>query len=120
MRLIQSFGYTVRVGQDEAHQKWVIANDARLKAAAPAGSKYLGTFAVVIGTEKRAGNYQFLMELDSYAAMDAVAAAGKDQTSEWTKLLIESSRFTDLDLAAPWSNELMKDVVDATIWDPKT
>jgi hypothetical protein len=120
MRFIQSFGYTVRVGQDEAHQKWVIANDERLKAAAPAGSKYLGTFAVVIGTEKQAGNYRFLMELDSYAAMDTAAAATKDPKNEWAKLVMESSRFADLDLNAPWSNELMKDVVDATIWDPET
>ena len=120
MRFIQSFGYTVKVGQDEAHQKWTVANDARLKAAAPAGSKYLGTFTVVIGTEKQSGNYRFLMELDSYAAMDTAAAETKDPTSEWAKLLVESSQFLDLDLNAPWSNELMKDVVDATIWDPKT
>ncbi len=120
MRFIQSFGYTVKVGQDGAHQKWVIDNDARLKAAAPKGSKYLGTFAVVFSSEKQAGSYRFLMELDSYGAMDVGAAAMKDPKSEWAKLLLESSKFTDLDLNAPWSNELMKDVVDATIWDPKT
>jgi hypothetical protein len=120
MRFIQSFGYTVRVGQDEAHQKWIIANDERLKAAAPAGSKYIGTFAVVIGSEKQAGNYRTLIELDSYAAMDTSAAVSKDPKSEWGKLLADWSRFFDLDLSAPWSNELLKDVVDATIWDPKT
>jgi hypothetical protein len=120
MRFIQEFGYTVKVGQDEAHQKWTIENDARLRAAAPAGSKYLGTFAVVMGSEKQAGNYRFLMELDSYAALDTSAAVAKDPKSDWSKLLMESSRFIDLDLAAPWSNVLMKDVVDATIWDPKT
>jgi hypothetical protein len=120
MRFIQEFGYTVKVGQDEAHQKWTIANDERLRAAAPAGSKYIGTFAVVIGSEKQAGSYRFLMELDSYGAMDTSAAATKDPKSEWAKLLVESSRFVDLDLNAPWSTTLMKDVVDATIWDPKT
>lgn len=120
MRFIQEFGYTVKVGQDEAHQKWLIANDERLKAAAPTGSKYLGTFAVVIGTEKQAGSYRFLMELDSYAALDTGAAVSKDPKSEWAKLQIEWSKFYDVDLNAPWSNVLMKDVVDATIWDPMT
>ena len=120
MRFIQSFGYTVKVGQDEAHQKWVIANDKALKTSAPAGSRYLGTFAVVIGTEKQAGSYRFLMELDSYAALDTNAAVSKNPKSKWGRLQAQLSQFLDFDLNAPWSNELMKDVVDATIWDPKT
>jgi hypothetical protein len=51
--------------------------------------------------------------------MDAGAAAAKDAKSDWGKLFREGSQFIDFDLAAPWSNGLMKDVVDATIWDPK-
>ena len=120
MRFIQEFGYTVKVGKDEAHQKWTIENDAALKAAAPAGSKYLGTFAVVMSTEKTAGFYKFLLELDSYAAMDTIAAAAKDPNNAWAKLLRDSSAFTDLDLNAPWSSTLLKNVIDASIWDPKS
>jgi hypothetical protein len=119
MRFIQEFGYTVKVGQDEAHQKWIIKNDAALRAAAPKGSRYLGTFSVVYSSEKQAGGYKLLMELDSYGAMDAGAAAAKDVKHPWAKLIREASQFIDFDLAAPWSNGLMKDVVDATIWDPK-
>lgn len=119
MRFIQEWGYTVRVGQDEAHQRWVIANDAALKKAAPKGSRYLGIFSVVMGTEKTAGSYRMLMEMDSYAAMDAGAAATKDPKSPWGRLSRDWSQFVDVDLAAPWSNTLLKDVVDATIWDPK-
>jgi hypothetical protein len=26
MRFIQEFGFTVKVGQDEAHQKWMLEN----------------------------------------------------------------------------------------------
>jgi hypothetical protein len=120
MRFIQEFGYAVKVGQDEAHQKWVVANEAAMRAAAPAGSKYLGTYAVVLSTEKHAGFYKFLMELDSYGAMDAAAAATKDPKSKWGKLMRDASQFTDLDLNAPWSSTLLKNVIDATIWDPKT
>ena len=119
MRLINEFGYTVKVGMDEAHQRWLEANDAALKAAQPPGNRYLGTFAVVLSSEKQAGSYRALFELDSYAAMDASAAANKDPNSAIGKLLREISQFFDLDLQAPWSNTLMKDVLDATIWDPK-
>jgi hypothetical protein len=119
MRFIQEIGYTVKAGQDEAHQRWLIENDAAIKAAAPPGSKYIGTFAVVFHTEKRAGSYRMMFELDSYGAMDATAAAGKDPKGDWGKLLRDSTAFIDLDHNAPWSNGLLKDVVDATIWDPK-
>lgn len=120
MRFIQEFGHTVKVGQDEAHQKWVIENDEALRAAAPAGSKYLGSYAVVFSSEKGAGSYKFLVELDSYAALDTAAAAVKDPKGAWARLIRESSGFADFDLSAPWSNTLLKNVIDATIWDPKT
>lgn len=118
MRLIQQFGYTVKVGQDEAHQRWLTENDAAFRAAAPAGTKYIGTFAVVLSTEKKAGSYMMLVELDSYAALDASAAAAKDANSEFGRMLRESSQFADLAHDAPWSNSLLKDVLDATIFDP--
>ena len=119
MRFIQEFGYTVRVGRDEAHQRWLKENDAALKAAAPKGSRYLGTFSVIFSSEKGAGSYRLMIELDSYAAMDASAAAGKDPNSDWGRLIRGWSQFQDTDLAAPQSNGLLKDVLDATIWDPQ-
>jgi hypothetical protein len=119
MRFIQQFGYTVKVGKDEAHQQWLIDNDERMRAACPPGSKYIGTFTVVYSSEKQAGSYMALFELDSYGAMDASAAANKDPNNEFGKLLREASQFFDFDLNAPWSNGLWKDVIDATIWDPK-
>jgi hypothetical protein len=119
MRLIQEFGYTVKVGQDEAHQQWLIENDAALRAASPKGNTYIGTFTVVLGSEKEAGSYRALFELDSYGAMDAAAAAAKDPDSDFGRLMREISQYFDTDLVAPWSNTLMKDVNDATIWDPR-
>jgi len=119
MRLIQQYGYTVKVGSDEAHQKWLTDNDAALKAAMPPGTTYMGTFAVVFGSEKQAGSYMSLIGLDSYGAMDAAAAAGKEADNPYGRLLRDLSQFFDVDLAAPWSNTLMKDVLDATVWDPK-
>jgi hypothetical protein len=119
MRLIQEFGYTVKVGQDEAHQEWLAANDAALRAAMPAGNSYIGTFAVVVSSEKQAGSYKALIGLDSYGAMDTGAAALKDPNNQYGALLRDLSQYFDLDLAAPWSNTILKDVLDATIWDPQ-
>jgi hypothetical protein len=119
MRFISEFGYTVKVGMDEAHQRWLEAHDDELRASCPPGSKYIGTFAVVLSSEKQAGGYKALFELDSYGALDASAAANKDPNNRYGQLLREVSQFFDFDLAAPWSNTLMKDVLDATIWDPQ-
>jgi hypothetical protein len=120
MRFISEFGYSVKVGQDEAHQKWFEENEAKLSAAHPPGTKYLGTFATVWSSEKGAGFYKTYIELDSYAANDALAAALRDESSEFGRLVRESTKFGDYDWNAPWSNGLYKAVVDASIFDPKT
>ena len=119
MRFIQQFGYTVKVGQEEAQQKWLIENDAALRAAAPAGTKYLGTFAVVVSSEKHAGSYIAMFELDSYAALDTSAAAMKDANSDFGRLIRDSTQFQDFDHQAPWSSSLLKNVIDASVFDPK-
>lgn len=119
MRLIQEIGYSVKVGSEEAHQRWLTDNDAALHAASPPGSNYIGTFAVVVSSEKHAGFYKQLVGLDNYGAMDALAAAAKDGNTDLGRLLRDWSQFWDTDLAAPWSNTILKDAIDATIWDPK-
>lgn len=120
MKFIQVIGYTVKAGQEEAHQKWLIQNEERLRKAAPPGTKYIGTFAAVFSSEKAAGGYRALFELDSYGALDAGAAAAKDPDSDWHKLSMEVSKFGETDWTLPYSNELLKNVVEATIWDPMT
>jgi hypothetical protein len=117
MRFISEVGYTVKLGQDEAHQRWFEQNEAALAASTPEGVKYLGTFIMVFTSEKQSGYYKTYLELDSYGAMDRLALATKDLGSDWGRLLQESSVFADYDLAAPWSNGLYKAVVDATIHD---
>jgi hypothetical protein len=118
MRFIQEWGFTITIGMEEAHQRWLVKNEKRFAAAHPSGTRYVGTFAVVFSTDKESGSYRSLVELDSYAAMDTLAAASKDPKSRYGKLLREWAAFGDVDLAAPWSRSLYKAVVDATIWDP--
>ena len=117
MRFISEVGFTVKAGEEEAHQRWWEQNEAALAASTPQGVKYLGTFVMVFTSEKQSGFYKTYLELDSYGAMDRLAAANRDPDSEFGRLLKQNSAFTDYDLAAPWSNGLYKTVVDASIFD---
>ena len=54
MRFIQEFGFTVKIGQEEAHQQWLVEHEGALAASYPEGTKYLGTFATVFSTDKQA------------------------------------------------------------------
>lgn len=118
MRFIHEFGFSVKIGQEEAYQRWLIDNEAALAASYPEGVRHIGVFTTVFSSEKNAGFYRLFAELDSYAALDRLAAAAKDESGEFARLNREASRFGDYDFAAPWSNGLHKAVVDATVWDP--
>lgn len=117
MRLIVETGFTVKLGQEAAYQTWLAENEEKIAAVQPAGAKYLGTFAVMFSSEKEAGPYRSLIELDSYATLDAYAALFKDETSELGSLTVEESQFIDYSPNAPWSNQLYKLVADTFIWD---
>jgi hypothetical protein len=120
MRFIEVNGYTVKLGMEEAHQQWMAKNEKKLADAHPAGTRYIGTFVTVFSSDKGAGSYRTFVELDSYGAMDKLAEASKDSKSKLGRLLREWAAFGDYDLDAPWSHELHKAVVDASIWDPTT
>ena len=117
MRFIEETGFCVRVGREEAFQKWLVANEERIAAAYPPGASYIGTFVTAFTSEKNAGRYRVLEGLDSYAALDAAAAAQKDPNSAYAKAWREAMQFMDPDPKADWSQTLLKSVVDATIWD---
>ena len=104
---------------EEAHQQWLVANEERLAKAHPEGTRYIGTFSVVFSSEKNAGFDRSFVELDSYAALDRLAAAGKDPSSELHEML-RGWMHSVTGPECAWSNGLYKAVVDATIWDPPT
>ena len=117
MRFIEEFGYCVQPGMEEEHQAWLEANEPGIRDSCPDGVGYLGTFITVYSSEKGAGFYRTLFELDSYGAQDRMAAASKEADSTFGKLQREASRFDALDWSAPSSHGLYKAVVDATIFD---
>ena len=119
MKFIQEWGTNVKRGKEVAFQKWLDANEEALAKAHPKGCVYLGTFATIFSSEKHAGAFRMFIQLDSYAALDRAAAAAKDPTSTYGKLIQELVAFFDTQNDADWSNGLHKAVVDATVWNTK-
>jgi hypothetical protein len=117
MRFIQETGFSVRVGRQEAFQRWLAANEERIARAYPEGTEYLGTYTAVFTSEKAAGEYRFLERLSSYADIDKLAAMGKDETTEYARVSREFIQFMDPDPHANWSLVLLKGVTDATVMD---
>ena len=117
MRFIAEFGFNVRVGRDEAFQRWLAANEERMARTYPEGTEYLGTYATVFTSEKTAGEYRVLERLSSYADLDRLAALGKDDTTEYAKVWREFTQFFDPDPHADWCKVLLKGAVEATGWD---
>ena len=119
MRFIHEIGFNVKVGKEEAYQKWLAENEAKVAAAHPPGTRYIGTFVVFFTSEKEAGFYRSIHEHDNHAAIDTHEALVKDEKSELGRLVREESQFIDYDPNAHWSNGLYESVVDAPIFDPK-
>jgi len=117
MRFIAEFGFNVRVGRDEAFQRWLAANEERMARSYPEGTEYLGTYTTVFTSEKKAGEYRVLERLSSYADLDKLALIGKDDTTEYAKVWRELTQFFDPDPRADWSKVLLKGATEATVWD---
>lgn len=119
MALIEEIGFTVLEGQEEAFQQWLLANEQQLRESAPAGVRYLGTYGVVFSSEKQAGSYRLLLELDGYAAIDTLSEAMKDAVGDFGRLVREHAGFTAYDPNLPWSQSLYRTVGDMAVFDVK-
>ena len=108
-------GFDVRPGESKAFQKWVRENIEALRDNMPQGTELVGIYATMFSSEKDTGNYRVIMRLDSYGAMDNFAAAAAED-SEFSRLLNEMGSFGDVRIGAGGSGELLKSVVDITIW----
>lgn len=117
MQFISEIGFSVRVGHQEACQRWLAANEKRLASTYPEGTEYLGIYVSVYTSEKTTGAYRLLERLSSYADIDRLAALAKDETSEYAKVRREFNQFIDPDPHADWSQVLLKRATDATTWD---
>ena len=118
MDFITEDGYEVKPGMQEEYQEWVIANQDALRRAMPEGIEYIGTYVAVYGSDYAGGSWRDLYRIDSYGALDRMAAEGRRPDSELAKLQRESFKFIDLSRSPErWTHNLYKNVVDATIID---
>lgn len=117
MALIEEFGFTVSEGREEAFQEWLRQHEEELRQAHPPGVRYLGTYGVVFSSEKQAGTYRVLLELDSYAAIDTFSEALKDAEGDFGRLVREHSGFSAFDPTLPWSQSLYRSLVDMAVFD---
>lgn len=115
MDFILTYGYEIALGKASEFQRWANANEQAWKDAMPEGTAYAGTYAAVFSTEKNAGSFFTIYQLDSYGAQDRLAAALKE--GELARIMGESMQFMDQETGAGWSQFLPKSVADATIWD---
>jgi len=117
MRFMQVQGFSVRADRQVAFQRWLIENDGRIRGAYPPGTEYGGCYASVFSSEKSMGDSVWITVLDSYAALDTIAAAGKDPAHPLAAVQAELVGFFDPNPAAPYSNVLLKSFLDATVVD---
>jgi hypothetical protein len=118
MDFITEDGYQVKPGMQEEYQQWIIANQDALRRALPEGIEYIGTYVAVFGSDYEGGSWRDLFRIDSYGALDRMAAEGRRPGSELARLQRESSKFIDITRSPErWTHNLYKNVVDATIID---
>ena len=105
-----------RRGKPRELQEWLRANEEKLRAEAPEGWEYVGTYAAVISTHKDAGEYRQLWRHTSYADMDAWAEAMREPTA-FAQLYDEfTTKFVDESREARFGQTIMKSVTDISIW----
>ena len=75
MALILEQGFDIPEENIGDFQEWLRKNETRLREASPEGISYVGSYAVILSTEKTAGGFRLIWELENYAAQDRLSEA---------------------------------------------
>ncbi|MDJ0664255.1 MAG: hypothetical protein QNJ75_06820 [Acidimicrobiia bacterium] len=114
MSFIAHFGGDLKEGKMREFQEWLAANEQAIADSHPEGTKYIGTY-VAIYSHKGVGTVHSFIELDSYGAQDAMAAAGLDANSTYGRLMNEYVAFFDQE-SEDYTQALYKSVTAATLY----
>jgi hypothetical protein len=121
MDFITEDGYQVKPGMQEEYQQWVLENTDAVRRALPDGIEYMGTYVTVYGNDYVGGTFRDLFRMDSYGALDRMAAEHRRPGSELARLNGEAGRFIDATRNPEhWTRNLYKNIVDTTIFDPSS
>jgi hypothetical protein len=115
MDFIVEEGFDVKKGQAQDFQRWLSENESKLAAACPSGVQYIGTYAVIVSSEKHSGQYRWLLRMESYGSQDTFAAA-MSEGGVFAGLVEGMTEFMDEDREADWSRGLYKAVTDTNFW----
>jgi hypothetical protein len=116
MDFVSVIGFDCQRGKSREMSGWLEANEPKLRAEAPKGWEYIGTYAAVMSTEKDTGTFRQIWRHDSYGAMDAWAQAMREPTA-FAQLYDEfTTKFIDESREAHSSTSLLKSVTDVSIW----
>lgn len=114
MDFISEWGFDVKHGRARGFQAWLRDNEAKVAQAAPEGWEYVGTYGVVVTTEKESGGFRQVWRHRSYADMDTFAEALRD--GPLGQLIDDmTTQFVDDDNRANWSQSIYKAVTDASL-----
>lgn len=114
MSFIAHLAGDLKEGKQREFQEWLEANERALADAHPEGARYIGTYFAVYA-QKGTGSVHTLVEMESYGTQDAMAAAGRDASSAYGRLVNEMVGFIDQQ-SDNWTNALYKKVTAATLY----
>jgi hypothetical protein len=115
MAFIAQFGGDLKEGKTREFVEWLNANEKEYANAHPEGARYIGTYFSIFQSDKKSGSVHTFVELESYGTQDAMAAAGRDADSVYSKLLNEATSFFD-PKSENWTQSLYKKATDATLY----
>ncbi len=113
-RFMDHWHLIVRDGQADKMLEWLSKNEEPLAEAAPAGLQWIGLYGTVFGG--RDWGWHLFIGLDSYGAMDQLAAAGRDPGSDFGKLLTQLFSFFIMGDDAPGGRWLHRAAPDIVNW----
>ncbi len=114
MNFLYIVGFDVPPQKEREFQKWVQANSQAFHEALPEGLALLGIYSDIFSSEKESGRYKLMVRMDSYGAIDRLAASNNPKLAQ---LLKELGDFNDVRIGAHSSSSLMKTVADIVIWE---
>ena len=108
--VVTEWGFDVAFERSDNFHKWLMAFEADLAKQTPSGVAYRGTYAVVVSSEKSAGNYRTIWAFDGFDAVQRFAEATSDASSqtEFNRLVRELMSFRDRAYGAGWSQSLLQ------------
>ena len=95
-RYLYEDAFALKTGKAREFRQWLATHEEKLRLACPDGVDYLGTYTVVHTTDDGGGDVRVDWGIDTYSAVDALAAA-MEEPGPLHVLLDEMGHFAERD-----------------------